>query len=212
MEVAFASTPSEIVTIPALEPAKEEGATAAASSAPVTTDTTPVESTAVSAVLTSPPPLSASAQALDELVDSFVESFRFIQNSLLEESAFRAQIQTLESLGFIKELPEAVKNLRLLKGTLPIKLSQELESGPGSEEQLGHLITSVFTLINNLKQCLTHSLRNPVITFMEFAVGDIALFMPLHTDNRKVWIAFNSNSPYHFLADVSYRLFICVTN
>ena len=161
----------------------------------------------MSAVLNNTPTTSSqsSTQALDDIVESFIESFRYFQSSLLEESAIRNQITFLENHGFINaDLPNVIKDLRLLKETIPIKMSKELQSGStGSEELLSNLAHSVFTLISKMKQCLSHSLRNPVITFIDFQVGDVALFMPLHHDNRKIWIAFNSSSPYHFLSEVS---------
>lgn len=194
MDAAYATPPSESAA-PTLEvPSNTVPPTAAVVS---TADATPVESTAVSAVM-SPPPTHSQQQvteAQNELIESFIESFRYIQSSLSEEASIGTQIQFLESHGYITGLPEVVKELRLLKGTIP---AMEEES-----ESLRDLVSSVFTLISKMKQCLSHSLRNPVITFIDFQVGDIALFMPLSTENRKVWIAFNSNSPYHFLAEVS---------
>lgn len=40
------------------------------------------------------------------------------------------------------------------------------------------------------------------ISFMRFKAGSIALFVPVDT-TRKVWMAFHSNKPNHFLAQVS---------
>lgn len=39
------------------------------------------------------------------------------------------------------------------------------------------------------------------ISFMKFKAGSIALFVPVDA-TRKVWMAFHSNKPYHFLAQV----------
>jgi hypothetical protein len=40
------------------------------------------------------------------------------------------------------------------------------------------------------------------ISFMNFSVGDIALFVPID-EKRTTWMAFHSNRPYRFLAQVS---------
>jgi hypothetical protein len=44
--------------------------------------------------------------------------------------------------------------------------------------------------------------KYPVISFMDFRVDDIALFMPAVVNNKKIWMAFNSGFPYHFLDEV----------
>lgn len=58
----------------------------------------------------------------------------------------------------------------------------------------------VSTLSSNI--ILTEEdMKNLKISFMNFAIGDIALFVP--TDERKtVWMAFHSNRPYRYLAQV----------
>jgi hypothetical protein len=43
------------------------------------------------------------------------------------------------------------------------------------------------------------------ISFMSFSVGDIALFVPID-EKRTTWMAFHSNRPYRFLAQVSRSL------
>jgi hypothetical protein len=39
------------------------------------------------------------------------------------------------------------------------------------------------------------------ISFMNFSIGDVALFVPID-DKRQHWMAFHSNRPYRFLAQV----------
>jgi len=151
-------------------------------------------------------------------VNNFVESFRYIQSSLSEKASFQNEMQILQSHGIIRDIsPENEIVLNLLKSTYPLKVSgvDETETSNTTNnndftdnEVLGTLTTSVFGMFHKFKQCLSHVLRNPVISFMDFRVGDIALFMPQYADNRKIWIAFNSNSPYHFLEDQSLELFL----
>lgn len=47
------------------------------------------------------------------------------------------------------------------------------------------------------------AVRLPMISFMEFKAGDIALFIPHLNENRKNWIAFHANCPHHYLAEVN---------
>jgi hypothetical protein len=48
------------------------------------------------------------------------------------------------------------------------------------------------------------------ISFMNFSIGDIALFVPID-DKRQHWMAFHSNRPYRFLAQVHSLLFSSVS-
>ena len=45
-------------------------------------------------------------------------------------------------------------------------------------------------------------LKYPKITFLDFKAGDVALFMPVDTENRKIWMAFHAGTPYRYLAQV----------
>eukprot|EP01032_Pedospumella_encystans_P013316 gene13316-15338_t len=50
-------------------------------------------------------------------------------------------------------------------------------------------------------------LKYPKITFLDFKAGDVALFMPVDTENRKIWMAFHAGTPYRYLAQDSLASF-----
>eukprot|EP00981_Chlorochromonas_danica_P001362 scaffold289_cov169-Ochromonas_danica.AAC.23 len=49
-------------------------------------------------------------------------------------------------------------------------------------------------------QAISPRLQRPMIAFMTFKVGDVALFMPALGENSSIWMAFNSECPHHFLS------------
>jgi hypothetical protein len=82
----------------------------------------------------------------------------------------------------------------IIQGT-PSALPSSLSSAPSSA----------------MKGPATNTPNYPLITFMRFEVGDIALFLRVDiSPNHQIWTAFNSNAPYRFLADVSYNLPIII--
>jgi len=155
----------------------------------------------ISEISTPVPYKSLSIEDLQEVIESFIDGFKWIQGTLSYEPVFQRHLDFLESHGYISNLPESVDNLKILNSSFTVSPQDN------SMEPVSILVRSVFDLVNKFSQCLASVLRNPVITFIDFRVGDIALFMPVNVDDRKIWIAFNSNCPYRFLSEASLSTF-----
>jgi len=92
------------------------------------------------------------------------------------------------------------------------------ECNPSSSALLGDTSILPSTTAQQLKQVIesTQSLcsmvlnrwQYPRLSFMNFKIGDIALFMPALIDQNKIWMAFNSGAPNYFLADDSLNVFL----
>lgn len=79
----------------------------------------------------------------------------------------------------------------------------EVPVGEGRILQHTPALANILDRVENMILLLKRKTRYPEITFMDFQIGDIALFMPAYVNNRKIWMAFNSGFPYRFLAEVS---------
>ena len=60
----------------------------------------------------------------------------------------------------------------------------------------------VAAAVARLSRGLTVAVRTPKISFKDFRVGDVMLFIPT-SEARKKWIAFHTGAPHRFLSDVS---------
>jgi hypothetical protein len=123
-----------------------------------------------------------------------------------------------ESANFVDMITTAPSFLQELVPTIQLD-----ENDSGKEEQfydaldeqeyqklLNNQQLIQVTIENMRKLMITLAYRNrlPVISFMDFKVDDIALFMPANINNRKIWMAYNSGCPYHFLAEESVDVFL----
>jgi hypothetical protein len=50
--------------------------------------------------------------------------------------------------------------------------------------------------------------ERPMISFLDFQSGDIALFLPMDAQTRDVWSAFNSMRQHHYLSEQSMNVFL----
>lgn len=67
----------------------------------------------------------------------------------------------------------------------------------------------ILSVLQNISTTI-ETRKLPVITFMDFQVGDVALFMPAFVNNARVWMAFNSGYPYRFLSEVRIFPSLCI--
>lgn len=74
--------------------------------------------------------------------------------------------------------------------------------------RLTKLFKETLVMTRSVAKALQHQQKHPKITFKNFQVGDIALFVPHSVENRQKWTAFHSNSPYRFLSDESLEPFL----
>jgi len=70
-----------------------------------------------------------------------------------------------------------------------------------SHLETNHVENEILSVLQNISTTI-ETRKLPVITFMDFQVGDVALFMPAFVNNAKIWMAFNSGYPYRFLSEV----------
>ncbi|UZJ52115.1 hypothetical protein CBS101457_001435 [Exobasidium rhododendri] len=126
----------------------------------------------------------------------------------------------------IKELPaeEAVDPELSAQKEAAIKVFQRVTSEVGAVESIVELITclSRFALLEKVivkieglplvvkkyvkvykhtleKVTKSQNMLKEKITFRNFAIGDLALFLPTRNNSGKPWAAFNINSPHFFL-------------
>ncbi|KAJ1431006.1 hypothetical protein B484DRAFT_395634 [Ochromonadaceae sp. CCMP2298] len=89
---------------------------------------------------------------------------------------------------------------------------EEGEEGDGEEwgmaAEMRLLSAEVTGSVSRLQRGLRFQLRHPKITYMDFRVGDVALFMPVVTGNRRIWMAFHSNALHRYLAEDSIKVFL----
>lgn len=74
-------------------------------------------------------------------------------------------------------------------------------------EEIAYELTDVLEAAQKLGNILSKPRQDfPKLSFLNFQIGDIALFMPAISDNRRVWMAFNSGCPNYYLSQVSLSL------
>lgn len=70
-------------------------------------------------------------------------------------------------------------------------------------DDVGYELTEVLEATKKLGIALTtHSPQFPKLSFLNFEVGDIVLFMPALVNGQQIWMAFNSGQPNYFLSEV----------
>lgn len=70
-------------------------------------------------------------------------------------------------------------------------------------DDVGYELTEVLEATKKLGVALTtHTPQFPKLSFLNFEVGDIVLFMPALVNGQQIWMAFNSGQPNYFLSEV----------
>lgn len=70
-------------------------------------------------------------------------------------------------------------------------------------DDFGYELAEVLEATKKLGIALTtHTPQFPKLSFLNFEVGDIVLFMPALVNNQQIWMAFNSGQPNYFLSEV----------
>lgn len=101
---------------------------------------------------------------------------------------------------------QTLETLEICKISTKSTFDETLSSGEYCQQRIAQLQQSL--LLSNASNAnssitINNKAKFPTISFIDFQVGDIALFMPANVNNRKIWMAFSSGSPYRFLAEVS---------
>ena len=86
-----------------------------------------------------------------------------------------------------------IENFEMCKLTAQSLFNETITRG----EYCTSMIKKFHQMASDLKS------RCPTISFLDFKVGDIALFMPTDVTNRKNWMAFSAGGPHRFLAEVT---------
>ncbi len=147
---------------------------------------------------------SASDDAEQQLVDALMEGYQQIRQLLSSDAPTNAYLSNLASHGYIGPPPGGAADLPIFQCERPFHSAATPEGDSSSQlPQVGAAVREVVSLASTIRAGMSSMLKYPLIAFMDFKVGDIALFMPQQVDNRKIWIAFNSSFPYRFLSDVS---------
>lgn len=134
----------------------------------------------------------------------------------------------------VTKIPKSADNDAGAEATVTEKGTEAEE-----EEEEVISMPALTLLLQQLMASVCYRLHHPVLSFMDFKVtfsssssswsgcdieqhlcqcvlrfvqaGDIVLFMPaLVQGGRKIWMAFNSGSPYHFLAEVHSHTLHCL--
>jgi hypothetical protein len=134
---------------------------------------------------------SSHAKDEDALFQDVAEILQFIATTISEDASFANYFND----PLHKSNPQDDFQLRIFQSNRTVK------SGD-SHISLGKLSKDMISSFKQLTHNFSRKIRYPVISFMDFQAGDIALFMPAYVNNRKIWMAFNSGYPYRFLAEV----------
>jgi hypothetical protein len=131
---------------------------------------------------------NVSVDALLQQVHIMQQGISYLSSILSENGIVKHSLETVPS--------ECNSSSTLLGDTsiLPTATAQQLKQ--------------VIESTQNLCSMVVNRWQYPRLSFMDFKIGDIALFMPAFIEHKKIWMAFNSGSPNYFLADDSLSVFL----
>lgn len=139
-------------------------------------------------------------EALQNQVNSLTTALHTLSSYVLSNAVFRTAVK-----------PPPSASVRRSNGT---PVSNEVNCPfpvDGLPEEINEDVQETWSMLHKLSSSLSSAAPEyPKISFMNFKVGDIVLFMPAFVDNRKIWMAFNSGVPHYFLSDVLYLTYFFV--
>ena len=127
-------------------------------------------------------------------LNQLMHGYAQLRDLIKADTATQAYIAELESHALLPPLPD---DQVLYSGS-----ETYIEPPSGAIVSVRDTAQTVLSGVHALLNALSQQLRQPRISFTAFRAGDIALFMPVATDNRKIWMAFHANTPYRYLAEV----------
>lgn len=132
---------------------------------------------------------NVSIDALLQQVNIMQQGISYLSSILSENGIVKHSLETVPS-----ECNSSSSTLLGDTSVLPTATAQQLKQ--------------VIESTQNLCTLVVNRWQYPRLSFMDFKIGDIALFMPAFIEHKKIWMAFNSGAPNYFLADDSLSVFL----
>jgi hypothetical protein len=130
------------------------------------------------------------------VLNQLMKGYAQLKDLIQTDATTQAYLAELESHALLPAL--SADELALYSGD-----ETYIEHPSGAIRPIKETVQAVVASVHALLFGLNHQLKYPKISFTDFRAGDIALFMPVMTENRKIWMAFHASTPYRYLADVS---------
>jgi hypothetical protein len=200
------ATPEAAPAPASAEPTAAPAATEAPADATVSTadaDVPPIPAASTTST-TATPSKTTSSSADVELQSKFnrvgvlnqlMKGYAQLKGLIQADTATQAYLTELESHALLPAL--RADELALYSGD-----ETYIEHPSGAIRPIKETVQAVVASVHALLFGLNHQLKYPKISFTDFRAGDIALFMPVMTENRKIWMAFHASTPYRYLAEV----------
>jgi hypothetical protein len=143
---------------------------------------------------------------LGQLMKGFTLMNQLVQsNSLVSSYVNDAEFQAL--VGASSDTPKGEE--------ITIGNETYIETGTHNVKPIKETVVETLGLVRSVVFGLNCELTNQKISFTSFKCGDLAQFVPIVVDNRKIWMAYHYGAPHHYLSEVhamQYLLTYLLTN